>query len=223
VSGLPQFYKVVKMCPDPQLLSVYLDEELPSPWKEKMEIHLTECSACREKLNSFRQLFEKSEEQEIIEAAKERVWQNLQSRRRFQPREGKINRAGIWQKRFSIPVPAAAAAAIVIMLMAALWFRGEPMGVQPNIGIAQQQADLPESGFFITPEDVIPTIMPATDIESVLQFLASEGDVIILSLPENRNFSRTSEPAIVRAADYQGNRLHWDEVPQDEALRRVIE
>jgi len=51
------------MCPDPQVLSIYTDGELPSPWKEKLESHLTECSVCRGKLKSFKslqELFQKS-------------------------------------------------------------------------------------------------------------------------------------------------------------------
>ena len=193
------------MCPDPQLLSVYLDGELPSPWKEKMETHLTECSVCREKLNRYRQLACRQDadaEQKMMEAAKNRVWQNLQSRRRFQPHSGGVRRSGVWQRRLSIPIPAAAAAAIVIMLMTAVFFRG---GQNSNFEIASQPVDINErTNFFIAADEEIPNIMPVPDINSVLQFLASEGtDIIILTLPEDRNFSRTGEPAIIRAADYQ--------------------
>lgn len=41
------------MCPDPQLLSVYYDGELPHPWKGKMESHLEQCPRCRQKLENF--------------------------------------------------------------------------------------------------------------------------------------------------------------------------
>jgi anti-sigma factor RsiW len=196
------------MCPDPQILSVYMDEELPSPWKEKMEAHLTECSACREKLNRFRQLTCKQDvdaEQKMIEAAKNRVWQNLQSRRRFQPHSGGIRRSGVWQRRLSIPMPAAAAAAIVIMLLTAVWLRD---GQVSNDGIASQQINAIEgTSFFIAAEEEMPNFIPVTDLNSVLQFLASDStDVIILTLPEDRSFSRTGEPAIIRAADYHPHR-----------------
>ena len=194
------------MCPDPQLLSVYFDGELPSPWKEKMEAHLTECPVCMEKLNHYRQLFKNPVvlEQDITEA-KDRVWQNLQSRRRFQPRGRSTHRSGFWQRKLSIPLPAAAAAAVIIMLMAALWLRD---GQVTNDGFAYQHTDPADrAAFFIAAEDEMPGIMPTADINGILQFLASDGtEVIILSLPENRSFSRTGEPAIIRAADYQHNR-----------------
>jgi hypothetical protein len=169
-----------------------------------MESHLTECPVCREKLNRFRQLtcrLDADAEQQMIETAKNRVWQNLQSRRRFQPHSGGLRRSGVWQRKLSIPLPAAAAAAIIIMLMTALWFRGEQVD---NFGIAGSQTDISErTNFFIAADEEMPNIMPVTDINSVLQFLASEGtDIIILTLPEDRSFSRTGEPAIIRAADY---------------------
>ncbi|MCL2809278.1 MAG: zf-HC2 domain-containing protein [Treponema sp.] len=206
------------MCPDPQLLSIYLDGELPSPWKEKLESHLNECAACKEKLNGFKQIFNKSssiksssinvsaelsakDELEMIEAAKDRVWQNLQSRRRFQPRSvnsniRRMNASGFMQKRLSIPIPAAAAAALVIMLMTALWLRGG----QSNDGIAFIEPL--DRVNFILPEDEM-QVLPVADISSVLQYLSSDGsDIIILRLPENKDFQRTGEPVIVRSADY---------------------
>jgi len=193
------------MCPDPQLLSVYLDGELPSPWKEKMEAHLAECPSCREKLNSFRQLLndhanEQPAEQEMIEAAKDRIWQNLQSRRSFQPRTGRDRSAGLWQRRLSIPLPAAAVAAIVIVFATAFLF-GQPR----NSGLANQPAEAYErAGFFLAADNEMPNIMPVADINSVLQFLAPDDtDIIILRLPENRSFSRAGEPEIIRAADYR--------------------
>jgi anti-sigma factor RsiW len=41
------------MCPDRQILSVYLDEELPSPWKEKMEAHVSSCAECQAVLEKY--------------------------------------------------------------------------------------------------------------------------------------------------------------------------
>jgi hypothetical protein len=48
-----------------------------------------------------------------------------------------------------------------------------------------------------------PGIIPM-DMESVLQYLSGgdNGEVLILRLPESRNFNNYSEPAIIKAADY---------------------
>jgi len=207
------------MCPDPQLLSIYLDGELPSPWKEKMESHLAKCLECREKLENFRQLHElfkkdthikrtfvekmRTEDEtsepvflepEILEAAKDRVWRGMVCRQRFR------QRAALWRRRLSIPLPAAAVA-IVLVILAALWlYRGFP-GQRNEAGA--------RANFILASEEEMPGIIPAADMNGVLQYLGVDGtgtDIIIMRLPESRNFNRFGEPAIIRAADYSGRR-----------------
>ena len=222
------------MCPDRQLFSIYMDGELPSPWKEKLETHLEECSECREKLNNLlhlRELFTKEtsqkrtyvektktgtsagtpevlslSEQDLMEKAKERIWQKLESGYNF--RRSRLIRQSrhfysqnMWKRKVSLPIPAAAAAAIVIALLTAFWVN---KGSVNNSGFAYQTADLPEkSGFILAAEEELPGIMPVGDFNSVLQYLGVErSEVIILQLPESRNFSRSGEPAIIRSADY---------------------
>jgi hypothetical protein len=54
----------------------------------------------------------------------------------------------------------------------------------------------------------IPEIYPDLDMASVLQYLNdrdNSGEVLIIRLPESRNFVNYSEPAIIRAADYSPN------------------
>jgi len=206
------------MCPDPQLLSIYVDGELPSPWKEKMESHFSQCSACKEKLENLKRLHElfkkdtsarrtiveknaassaaDGQEKEFMEEAKSRVWRKLESKRRFKRSAG----ADIWRRRLSVPLPAAAAAAaaVVIALFAVLWIRD---GRIKNNGFAQLQE---QEYFNLAAEDEFPDVIPAVDINGVLQFLTQDGaDVIILRLPESKSFSRTGEPEILRAADYK--------------------
>jgi hypothetical protein len=217
------------MCPDPQLLSIYMDGELPSPWKEKMETHLTECSECRGKFNNLAHLhgmfkIEKTEdeapvgfalsERELMEKAKERVWQKLEaghsfnSGRRVQG-SGRIRNGGqfrsynMLKRKLSIPLPVAVAAALVIALLAGFGIRGNSVN---NGGFAYQNIDPVErTGFILAAEEEMPGIMPVgSDLNSVLQYLGVDrSEVIILQLPESRNFSRSGEPAIIRAADYR--------------------
>jgi hypothetical protein len=205
------------MCPDPQLLSIYLDGELPSPWKEKIQAHFAQCPICREKLENFKKLKElfkndKSScrtyveriagesrtytEQELIEA-KERVWKNIESRRSYTPR------FGLLRQKISIPLPAAAAAAIVILLLTVFWLRG-PGG---DNHLAENTEN---TNFILATEmdriDELPVMLPAADMSGVLQYLASDGaNIIIFQLPENKNFFRSGEPAIIKAADFTQN------------------
>ena len=231
------------MCPDPQLLSIYMDGELPSPWKEKMEAHLAECPECKKRFDNFKQmqeLFKKKThikrtivernvtvgsekesgqidgqesapgssitETELLESSKERVWQKLASRQRYTHsglvrRGGNIRGYSIWRRKISIPIPMAAAAAFIIVFGAMFLMRSNPL----NNNNVNQMAEYPN--FMFATEDEIPVLQVGMDnmqdINSILQYLdASGADVIILNLPESRNFSRSGEPAIIRAADY---------------------
>ncbi|HNX73297.1 MAG TPA: hypothetical protein PK759_02845 [Spirochaetales bacterium] len=44
------------MCPDESLLSAYIDGEVPSPWKEKLESHVLDCPTCTVRVSEFRKL-----------------------------------------------------------------------------------------------------------------------------------------------------------------------
>jgi len=230
------------MCPDPQLLSIYLDGELPSPWKEKMQEHFKQCSKCMEKLENYRrlqELFKKDStvrrtiveriidepakprtytEQELIEAnnliiteSKERVWKKIQDTikansnympeniRAFNPDHFRSH-STLWQRKLSVPIPAIAAAAVVILVLTVLWFLGT--------GNNKQTDPADNASFLLAAEmnyiDDIPGIIPAADMSGVLQYLApnSGTNIIILQLPESKNFSRAGDPAIIRAADF---------------------
>jgi hypothetical protein len=190
------------MCPDRQLLSVYLDGELPSPWKEKMETHLGQCPQCGERLETYRRLFAPAGENAALDAsgvmedaAKERVWGALETSLRGKNAEGRLYQPRrLWRRSVSIPLPAAAAAAVIILgALAALWMR-KPAGnaALPNMIVASE-------------ENLAPGVVPVSDMNGVLQYLGGEGDILILRLPESRSFISSGEPAIIKAADYARN------------------
>jgi hypothetical protein len=178
------------MCPDHQILSVYMDGELPSPWKEKMEHHLALCARCREKLEAYRRtsrLLDRAGDG-ALEGAKERIWLKLEDRReqRF------IQPPGIWHRSVAVPFPvAAAAAALLFITLGALAFRqffftpAAPDGMAAGVGLD------------------LPGIMPVSDMSGILQYLGSQdsGDIVILRLPESRNFMSSGEPRIIKAAE----------------------
>jgi len=67
------------MCPDTQLLSVYFDGELPSPWKEKMESHVAQCPGCRHRLEGYSLLSGNKQEMTATTevSARKRVWEKI--------------------------------------------------------------------------------------------------------------------------------------------------
>ena len=187
-------------CPDRQLLSVYFDGELPSPWKEKMESHIAGCPACAQRLEAYRRVSGAAAGEKPslagLESARERVWQKLEpvwgaDTPPSRPRA--VRRDTVWRRKIAIPLPAAAAA---IVLMAALAFL-VVMRVTNTEGISGMT-------FASDAEIDTPGIIPVSDMEDVLQYLGSRdnGDIIILRLPESRSFVNYGEPAIIKAADY---------------------
>ncbi|MDR2729721.1 MAG: zf-HC2 domain-containing protein [Treponema sp.] len=199
------------MCPDTQLLSIYIDGELPSPWKEKLETHLQQCSSCSKKLFGYRQLREtvrNDPEFASIEEARDKIWLNLSSHFKVPDNReypgsrnsgsftfNRFNRAKMsrpfWQNHVSIPLPAAAAA-VILLLFAVFWLRGESKaGLKPDANSS-----------VVLAADEAPGIIPA-DMSSVLKYLDTEGaDILILRLPESRKFMNSGEPAIINAVDY---------------------
>jgi len=200
------------MCPEPQLLSIYLDGELPSPWKEKLESHLAECSMCREKLANFRQLFSKTdalEEQKLMEETKDKIWRKLQLRRQMGTIRRRSRDYSMWQRRISIPIPMAAAAAVVVMFMTAfVMFKGSSSNNNGYAYIPVDAATTERMGFTVAAEkEELPNIIPTADLSDVLQYLGSErSEIIIIQLPENNSFFRVGEPAMIKAADYNTGR-----------------
>jgi hypothetical protein len=98
----------------------------------------------------------------------------------------------VWRRSVSIPLPAAAAILLLIALAFLLLLRG--MGTEGMSGMT----------FASEAELDAPDVIPVSDMEDVLQYLGSRdsGDIIILRLPESRNFVNYGEPAIIKAADY---------------------
>ena len=198
------------MCPEPQLISIYLDGELPSPWREKLESHLAECSACREKLERFKKLFNKmsvQEEQKLMEETKNKVWEKLQSKHNVNARQPvqRMRSYNVWQRRVSIPIPAAAAAAVLLIFATAVWVRSgssnNNINAYANMPIPVEAFE--RMAFNISTEEAIPNVMPYSDLSSVLQYLGGDRtEIIILQLPENNNFLRLGEPAIITAAEH---------------------
>lgn len=208
------------MCPDPQLLSVYFDGELPSPWKEKMQGHLAQCPQCRQKLESYNRLSSGSRDTAVQAAAEalvqDRVWKKLEEKSIMDrpadtapgntvPLQFKnYHQTNFWKRRISISLPAAAAAAVLFIIAAAwLWtLLSNERQTMTNITVASEEYSLfpsaMDTGF--DPAGMV----QATNLNGVLQYLGTKdsGDTVILRLPETRSFFSTGEPAMIKAADY---------------------
>jgi hypothetical protein len=191
---------MARLCPDRQLLSVYFDGEMPSPWKEKMESHIAGCPQCARRLEAYQRISHAPAEDVFAgeaEAVKERVWRKLEQRTGMAAGSAAwpriIRSDAVWRRHISVPLPAAAAAVILFVALT-LVIALKITGATANSGMtlaAETEFDAPD-------------VIPVSDMEDVMQYLSNRdnGEIIILRLPESRNFVNYGEPAIIKAADY---------------------
>jgi hypothetical protein len=193
------------MCPDRQILSVYLDRELPSPWKEKMDRHLAVCPSCRAALARLEDISaalragagagETAAEGMPLRVIRERVWQNISVPRSIQGGTSRLlaYEPRIWRRTVTIPLPALAAAAVLLFILSFVL-------INRPAGTVNPQDSAISAG--LGPE--VQNLVPVSDMNGVLQYLGKEepGDIMIIRLPETRSFMNAGEPTIIRAADY---------------------
>jgi hypothetical protein len=197
------------MCPDRQILSLYVDGELPSPWKEKLEDHLASCPGCREIAGSWERI---SRELRVEDepGRDERVWEGIEARintAQTLPARGfsgarRLGLPDLWHRRVSLPLPAAAALAAAA---AAFMFVLGSMWINPP-GKAVSATNMP----FVSMEAGVDfTDIPVVDSTGLFQYLGStdSSEIMIIRLPESRSFNSSGEPKIIRAADYTEGRL----------------
>jgi hypothetical protein len=175
------------MCPDRQILSVYFDGELESPWREKLEQHLEGCPQCRDRLETYRitrrRLFPSRIPEDRVKSSGDRVWEKMAIT--IRPGRG---RSKFWSGSISVPLPVAAAAGLVMALaMAALITLRQPVRApDPQLAGMEMQ-----------------DMTPVSDMTTLLQYLGNEGspDMVIIRLPDT-TFKNAGEPQMLRAADY---------------------
>jgi hypothetical protein len=208
------------MCPDRQILSVYLDGELPSPWKEKMESHLVSCSHCRKTVDSWKQISDRLREAEGETGSQDRVWECIGRRIKdfeeskgipagnggFSVTAGRRTFTDLWRRRVILPFPAAAAlgavAAALAVITSSLLLRPSERN-SPAISDSALSA-LENAGIDME----LNNIRPISDVSGVLQYLerTDSNDIVIIRLPESRSFQSAGEPKMIRAADYSPRR-----------------
>lgn len=186
------------MCPDRQLISLYKDGELPSPWKEKLEAHVGTCPDCANTLKAYSQVsaFLQSEyiKAEHIEAAQRTVWKNLSH---TLPQVAPSGTKHQWKHPVVIPLPAAIAALVLVALMASIV---TPLILQQGNANTQSVAKI---------NTEVPGIIPVSDMQGLLQYLENQtasADIVIIKLPETNRFVPSGQPEIIRSVDYQGRR-----------------
>ncbi|MCL2233601.1 MAG: zf-HC2 domain-containing protein [Treponema sp.] len=201
------------MCPDRQIISLYFDGELPSPWNEKMAAHLETCPHCQAVLAAYKNLGRKLEKlhRETIETAQDRVWKKITApeliiagRPSRKPAGKSVSQrlasvGRVWHRRVTLPLPAAAAAALAVCIAFFALFGLRDSSPQHH------PVAVMDIGF----DDY--AMVPIHDMSDIIRYLSVQesADFMVIRLPEHRNFSRSGQPALINASDYTMRRRNF--------------
>ncbi|GMO29595.1 MAG: zf-HC2 domain-containing protein [Spirochaetaceae bacterium] len=198
------------MCPNNQILSVYVDDELPLAIKERVAAHIAGCAECASKTAEYASLSRAinclSEVSGKPEDAAGRVWQRLEPRLLFR----KAARPALWRRELRLPLPVAAAAALAVFIcFAGLFYRlggAEHSQTAAAFPLEETQINIPAG------ESYGAAALPAHDMRDVIQFLEDEtdSDIVIIKLPESKKFNRYGGPRFIRASDLKGEPVKYE-------------
>lgn len=179
------------MCPEHEILSAYCDGEVPLPWNEKIEKHLTICKKCSQKLGSYKtirtHLLKDSEPD--ISPSMQRVWNKIS----FFKHNIRKMKTPFWKKKISLPVPFVAVAATLLVIIGFILIINV---IQPNsstVNIVTQKEDGSMTKVNIIAKD-------AEEIEALLKAFENDStpNEVIIQLPEGSNEFQVGEPKLIR-------------------------
>jgi hypothetical protein len=190
------------MCPDHELLSAFIDGEIPSPWNKHIEMHVSSCKACADKIKEYSvmraHLLDDAEPE--IESAMERVRMKLANvKYRSDSRTG-LRKIHIWNRKISLPIPLIAAAALIVICIGFVIIFNTMKTDPSKINIVTQKGDGSMTEVNITAKD-------AKEIEALLKAMETSNtpNEAIIRLPEGSNQFQIGEPELLRAIDFKRN------------------
>jgi anti-sigma factor RsiW len=189
------------MCPDRELLSAYVDGEVPSPWRERIAEHLASCPSCASAAEGYAALGRAiradvpAGEAQALSRVRDRLEARLAAMDESAGGSVVPFRPALWKRSVRLPLPIAAAAALVALAaggaatVLAFGQRGQGIAVA-----ASQQA-------IATPAIASPTSQPSS-MDELLRYLdAHDAQVTItMNLPTGTRFDDSGEPVIIRAS-----------------------
>jgi len=189
------------MCPDRDLVSAYIDGEVPSPWRERLEEHIAACAGCAALAAGYSALGARLRAEEAGEAAVlARGRERLEALLVDIPEAGDSGHAlarvpkralsrAAWRHSVSLPLPLAAAAALLVLLLGGATTM---LALKPSKGPSIQAVASGE----LSPKQAQPASM-----DELLRYLnSSDGQVTLtINLPTGTTFGSAGKPVIMRS------------------------
>lgn len=182
------------MCIDSQMLSAYLDGELPEPYRTQVEEHLEHCAACRKHLDDMRALERRIQSAEFPEEQlmrnKDRIF-SLLDKKYFQ----NGNKVSFIRRRLEISLPSliTAAAAVVFIFIGGFMFFGtsseQTEDILPSFALQADSANV---------HYVSDTAgLESYTLEEILQYLDSKGYNVDISIKGLQPLETTQSTEVV--------------------------
>jgi len=192
------------MCPDRDLVSAYVDGEVPSPWRERIDEHLASCRDCAALASSYSALGERLR----IELVENEAESLARGRAKLDVLLGGLSAADEgahssargrgeswkdWRRPVSLPLPLAAAAVLLVILLGGATTL---LALRPSKTAAIQAV---ASGV-IAPSTPEARAQPAS-MDELLRYLDAQGGQVTLTikLPNDTTFGSAGQPVIMRS------------------------
>ncbi len=185
------------MSHDNSILSAYLDDEVPSPWKEQLSERIENDPTLMRRyagLEAVRTAMRSVPEPDF-EESKERVWKSIASAGLKPPTPQ------IWRRRVVLPVPLVAAAALVVVVFGSLFTYRE---------FFDRRADAVARDISSFHSGDLSVMLNVDDggVEQLLQWLNAQQQIteVKIQLPDTPRFEIIGEPELLKVSDPQRGR-----------------
>lgn len=183
------------MCPDDALLSALVDNEVPAPWKGRMESHIAECQRCSDKIEALRSLkvtlltIDSPAELAALAAAKARIAASIDFVPKALPSKSNFldKFRHLWSERVPMPMPFLAAGILALVFLTGM-----------SLGFF---APLSSSVRTMTSASKIISPQPTT-LEMMSQYMKqSSVQPVMIEMPQESIFSQLGNPVIASSPE----------------------
>ncbi|HUX41931.1 MAG TPA: zf-HC2 domain-containing protein [Rectinemataceae bacterium] len=200
------------MCPDMELLSAWADDEVPSPWKERISSHLEGCRSCADKVAGIKRLSlrlrasGKFDEAAVVAKVASRLGidKSGESPASTETAAARLPRAEITRRQgnFALPIPFAAVAAAALLAVGILSGRMLALPGSSGSGASPLASATEANSAQALPASLNAgnTMSGNPTMDSLVRYLETQNAPISITiqLPPNGSFAGGGAPMIVK-------------------------
>jgi len=182
------------MCPDTELLSAWMDGEVPPPWRDRISAHVDGCEACAKRVSAWKGLSGllrssgSFDEAAVVGRIRSRLDDRLGRSQGVEvgPRSGKLGLFRNLAGKVSLSFPAAAAAALALLLAGG--FSGGLLAGSSGLARGERTANANLAS------------ASSSNMDSLVRYLEAQNAQVsvTIQLPQNASFPASGEPMIVK-------------------------